>query len=368
LSEEGLHRAVERLEGVEGDALSRRLAGIELATASRAQVAMPAAWKRVAPKLDSGGSAAVSRQVERLAAVFGDTSMFPRLREVLAAASAEPAARRHAFAILDRASNPGSLPVFLQLLDDGAFRMQAIRSTARFDSPEVSSALLSRFERLSVEERSAALNTLTSRVSFAHSLLDAVDAGHLGRDRLTSFHVRQLLALGDPETDRRVRSTWGTIVPTPAEKAVQMARLAKTFEEAPLWAYDSRAGREHFQKLCMQCHRLGEGGANVGPDLTGAGKHGVRYFIENSVDPNAVVGADYRLTVIVTRKGDLVSGLVVKDSPSSLAVHTVAGEVVVAKTDILRSETTESSLMPEGLLESLSEREQIELLKFLTSL
>jgi putative heme-binding domain-containing protein len=140
------------------------------------------------------------------------------------------------------------------------------------------------------------------------------------------------------------------------------------FEEAPLWAYDGRAGRAHFDKQCQQCHRLGEGGARAGPDLTGSGKHGIRYFLENIIDPNAVVGTDYRLTVISTRAGEVISGLVIQETATALTLRTLTAEVVVARTDILRQETTESSLMPEGLLGTLNDREQIELLKFLASL
>jgi len=40
---------------------------------------------------------------------------------------------------------------------------------------------------------------------------------------------------------------------------------------------------------------------------------------------------------------------------------------VIAKTDIKKRETSGKSLMPEGLLEALSDREQLELMKFLTS-
>ncbi|MEI6358204.1 MAG: hypothetical protein WCP53_14050 [Verrucomicrobiota bacterium] len=41
------------------------------------------------------------------------------------------------------------------------------------------------------------------------------------------------------------------------------------------------------------CHRIGEDGVRPGPELTGAGKHGVRCFLENVIDPVAVVGADF---------------------------------------------------------------------------
>jgi hypothetical protein len=48
-------------------------------------------------------------------------------------------------------------------------------------------------------------------------------------------------------------------------------------------------------------------------------------------------------------------------------LRTTTGETVIAKATIKQRSTAEKSLMPEGLLESLGEREQIELLKFLTT-
>ena len=121
------------------------------------------------------------------------------------------------------------------------------------------------------------------------------------------------------------------------------------------------------QKLCVTCHRLGGEGVMLGPDLTGAGRNGARYFLENVIDPNAVIGADFQVTTVETKQGDVVFGLLTAKTASALTLRTIAGESVVARADIAMRATSEKSLRPEGLLEALSEREQIELLKFLTS-
>src|SRR6185503_3143287 len=137
---------------------------------------------------------------------------------------------------------------------------------------------------------------LTSRVNFALALLDAVASDRFKRDQLTAFHVRQLEQLKDPDVDKRVVATWGAIRQSSAEQRSRIARLEKIFEEAPLWAYSGGAGREHFLKLCSQCHRLGNDGNRIGPELTGAGKNGIRYYLENIIDPDAVIGADFQMT------------------------------------------------------------------------
>lgn len=367
LEGEALNRVVSTFPELEGAALHRRLAGLWLALEPRANVAMPQAWSTVAPRLYASNDSAVRRLAERVAAAFGDATAFPRLRETLADTQAEKASRDHAFAVLSRAQDRASLPVFLKLLDDAAFRPPAISLLARFDVPEVSAAFIERFGQFKPAERSAGLEALTSRASFARVLLDAVAANRISRDQLTAFHVTRLTNLKNAEVDQRVTATWGRIHQTPAEKKAQIEKLEKTFSEAPLWAYNAGAGRQHFQRLCMQCHRLGNEGTQLGPELTGAGKHGVRYYLENVIDPNAVIGTDFQVTTVETKDGESVSGLLVAETGSAVTLRTTTGDSVIAKSEIKAKTTNERSLMPEGLLESLGEREQIELLKFLTT-
>ncbi len=364
---EPLERAVAHLAGLNGDVLRRRLAGISLAMQSRANIPTPTAWKQLAPALYQHSEVRVQREAEKIAAVFGDTSMFPKLRDSLSNMVTEPALRRHAFAVLGRAQDRVSVKTFVRLLDDPPFRAGAINVLPRFDGSEVSSGLIDRLEKFPAPERAAALTALTGRAAFAQALLKAVADGNVKRDYLTAFHVRALTDLKDAEVDKGVASIWGRIKQSPAEKQTQIGGLEKIFNEAPLWAYDGRAGREHFQKLCAQCHVLGKDGTRLGPELTGAGRNGIRYYLENVVDPNAVVGVDFQMTAIDTKAGDTVSGLIVKETATAVTIRTTTGETVVPKSDIERRALSENSLMPEGLLETLGERERIELLKFLTS-
>jgi putative heme-binding domain-containing protein len=255
----------------------------------------------------------------------------------------------------------------VKLLDDATFRAATISLLARFDTPEVSAALLQRFSEFKSAERAATLDALTSRPHYALALLDAVSAGKVPRDQLTAFHVTRLNSLKNDEVDKRVTAVWGRIQKTPIEKQSQIARLEKIFNEAPLWAYSANAGRQHFQKLCTQCHRLGNEGTRLGPELTGAGKHGIRYFRENIIDPDAVIGTDFQVTTVETKDGETLSGLMASETGSAITLRTTTGDSVISKANIRQRATAEKSLMPEGLLDALSEREQIELLKFLTT-
>ena len=366
LGGKGLELSLAELASIPDAALAKRLAGLKLALMAKGRAPMPAGWKSVATRLYTSSDTSVRRQAEAIAAVFGDDTAFPRLRETLADTSADAASRVHALAVLSQALDVKSVPAFLGLLDEPAYRSRALGVLGRFADESIAPALIQRIPSFNPVDQAAALGTLTRRASFGSALLDAVAAGRIQRNQLTAFDVRSLVNLRDPEIQRRVAATWGKFGQTSAEKEGQIGKIEKFFNEAPLWAYDSRAGRQHFLKLCSACHRIGQDGVRVGPELTGAGRRGVRYFLENIIDPNAVIGTDFQATVVETKQGDVLTGLIINTSADAVTLRTTAQEVVVPAGDIVRRSTSELSLMPEGLLESLNEREQVELLKFLT--
>jgi len=108
-------------------------------------------------------------------------------------------------------------------------------------------------------------------------------------------------------------------------------------------------------------------GGKLGPDLGGSWRNGLSYFLENIVDPNAVVGEAYQLSVITRRDGSVLSGIVDSETDTAVSIHTLTEAAIVPKTEIKERQKYAQSLMPPGLLEALPERKVIELLKFLTS-
>jgi putative heme-binding domain-containing protein len=110
----------------------------------------------------------------------------------------------------------------------------------------------------------------------------------------------------------------------------------------------------------------GEGG-DVGPELTGSDRGNLDYVLQNVLDPSASVAAEYRVTNIATADGRLVSGLLREQTPGALVVQTVNGKVVVPRDEVEEVRASPSSMMPEGLLDQLSESEVRDLVAYLGS-
>ena len=130
-----------------------------------------------------------------------------------------------------------------------------------------------------------------------------------------------------------------------------------------------KAGRAVFERACASCHATDATATagKLGPNLNGTWRNGLEYFLENIIDPNAVVGTDFQLNLVTKRDGSVIAGMIEKESDTALLVRTMTETVNVPKADIKTREVTTQSLMPAGLLEALQPREAVELLLFLTT-
>ena len=104
----------------------------------------------------------------------------------------------------------------------------------------------------------------------------------------------------------------------------------------------------------------------LGPSLAGSWRHGLNYFLDNIVDPNAVVGENFRTTLITTTSGTVISGLLESETETAVILRTAEKQITVPKNEIEERKLIDQSIMPTGLLDKLSEIETIELLKYLT--
>ena len=362
----GVLEAIDQIAQAKDEDLLRLMTLLDLGLSGRDKVIPTDLWLKVSGKLFRHSDIRISRLADRIDAAFGGRTRFDVHRKTLADKSAPVDSRRHAYAILTKYQDTESLPTILDLLNEKDFGSKIIPQLARFDSPEIPKALIRLFPNLSQSDRAAALNVLTARPPYALALMDAVAENKIARDQLSAFHVRQLTQLNNREVEKRVTAVWGRFTKTSDEKKAQIDRMEKIFNEAPLWAYSGGAGREHFKKLCAQCHKLGDDGVQFGPELTGSARHGIRYFLENVIDPNAVVGADFQMTTIDTTDGELVSGLLANESDSAVTIRTQTDKITLPKNKIAKRQLSDKSIMPEGLLDSLQPREQLELLKYLT--
>ena len=85
------------------------------------------------------------------------------------------------------------------------------------------------------------------------------------------------------------------------------------------------------------------------------------------MDPNAVVGSFYRAIYFETIDDRLISGIILKENESTVTIQTQTGAITLPRNDITSRKESTLSMMPEGLLESLTPEEVLDLVAYLQS-
>jgi hypothetical protein len=196
------------------------------------------------------------------------------------------------------------------------------------------------------------------QLSYKHIVADALAKVPPG-DR------EQIAAMFEPET-KPVSSESGALAKRKLVAEWTMADFTNL--EGGLAKRDLANGRRVLKAAaCLACHRFGEEGLFLGPDLTAIGaRFDVRAMLESILEPSRVIDDKYRNVALTTRAGELIEGRLVAERAKSLLVApnpyqpTVTREI--QRSAIATRRDSAFSPMPVGLLDRFSWEEVLDLL------
>lgn len=255
----------------------------------------------------------------------------------------------------------------LTLLDDKDVRRVAVRGLASAAHAETPSKLIARYSDFTTDEKQDVVATLTSRKEFALALLDGVEQKVVARGDISAFAARQLHSLGDKKLTERLRVVWGEVRDSAPDKQQLIAKYKSQLTVNSLKSADLTNGRLLFKKNCLQCHRMFGEGSLIGPDLTGSNRANIDYILSNILDPSAEISRDFRMSIVATTAGRILTGQVVESTPNRLTLQTATERVILARDDVEEVNESPLSMMPEGQLERLTKEEVRDLIGYLAT-
>jgi len=277
--------------------------------------------------------------------------------------SASEAARLDAIALLSCVPLDRSRDTLTHLLaprSTGVVQAAALRALAAANEPEVSPLVLERYRELAPAARAEALTTLLARAPWTLALLDAIRSGAVDPLSLDSTQRGLLLGHRNAEIATRAREVLGESAPASGEAVVA------AFAPALKRTGDAARGGQVFDRLCMSCHKVGDRGHAVGPDLTTTQFREPEPLLTHILDPNRYVAPGEVQYIVSDQTGRIFTGLIASETASSLTLRRADGaEDTILRSQIEALRSTGKSLMPEDLATRLSHQEAADLLAFL---
>ena len=245
-------------------------------------------------------------------------------------------------------------------LQPQSVQIAALTSLDRVSPKELSSTIVDRWSYLTPTVREKAVDILLKRPDRTSDLLRAMEQGILQRRDLSLLQAVALRQHSDAALRQRAVNVIGAATSVNRDEEIRRFRAALELRG------NLDHGKALFRERCLSCHRLGNDGFAVGPDLAGVRNGGKEKLLTNILDPNREVPPNYFSYTVETKQGDSHAGLIVNETAGSVTVRQPLGvEVIVARAQIARMQASTLSLMPDGLAEGLTHQDLADLMDFI---
>jgi putative heme-binding domain-containing protein len=346
-----------------------------LATMARSSLAkLPISWVEILASSSRDAHPGIRRQALRTAAMLQAPELDAPLRALVDQPGEPPELRLEALrATLPRHPQPSSsgfelLVGQLRVADNPLARLEAaeLAGRSRLDDAQ-------RLRLLQAVRGDALLSPDLLRRAFTPPLgrtvtaawADYLEASLRGGWRPSADGLRQMLDTMPSLTTARRNAL------LQIQQAGLQSRLTRLAEFEPLLSGgDPVRGRAVFgspKVACSTCHRVGNVGGQVGPDLTriGAIRSG-QDLLESILFPSSTFAQGYEPYTMATTSGQVLSGLIAHQDADLVTLRGSSGsETRLRRDEIEEIRRSERSVMPEGLDRTMSRDELRDLLAFL---
>ncbi len=239
-------------------------------------------------------------------------------------------------------------------------QLAAIAAMDGYSDAGVGPDLAKSWPHLARRVREEILRILLKRKERMAALLDAIDMGSVRREELSLAQQTQLRLHHDQAIREQAAKVLGR-APMAARQSV-----VEAFRPALDLTGDRASGQKTFQTRCASCHKLGNEGQALGPDLATVKSDGKEKLLIAILDPNREVAPNFLSYVVETKDGESLTGVLASESAGSVTLRMAGGaESVIARANILSLQSQGRSLMPEGLEEGLKPQDMADLLEFI---
>ncbi|MCP4786279.1 MAG: c-type cytochrome [Fuerstiella sp.] len=255
------------------------------------------------------------------------------------------------------------LPNFLSSRTPQTLQEAAVNAMAVHESDRVAKLLLAGWRSYSPQVRRNVVDALISTTPRTRALLSAVEAGEVKRGDIERDHKQVLLSHRSSDIKSRSSKLFGSEIVTNRSKVVAAHQHVLTLQGR----VDN--GQQVFRKICSSCHKVGDVGHQVAPDLASVKNKSEADLLLAILDPNREAQPNFNTYTVVTEQGRSFTGIIAAETANSITLKRAeAKQDVVLRTNIDELIASGVSLMPEGLEKDLKPQDLADVIAFVKSI
>jgi putative membrane-bound dehydrogenase-like protein len=258
----------------------------------------------------------------------------------------------------------GERAVFRDLLSAASspsLRAASVNHLGRLHDPSAVGLALEGWKGHPPATRTQILELLLARKDGPAKLLAAIGTKTIAAGEIDAARRQRLLNHTDKAIrDRAAKAFDGAISPDRAKIIADYADVTVSG--------DRDRGKAVFARVCAACHKLGDVGVEVGPDLAALANRTPAYLMQEILDPNRNLDSRYVEYQARLKDGRTVTGMLAAETATTVILRgQQRKEETLLRSDIEELHGSGKSLMPEGIEKDVSKKDMADLLTFLTS-
>ena len=239
-------------------------------------------------------------------------------------------------------------------------RAAAIRALLANPSDGDAARLLRHAASESPAVKRVILEGLVARPTTLSLLLDAIDKQELQTTDIDPTLVPRIVNFADPALKARAQKLFAP--PPSADLQKTMAEYSAALQPD----INAKLGRALFEKHCATCHKVGDVGVDVAPDISDSRTKTAAQILLDVLQPNRAVDGNYVAYVVNKTDGQVLTGMISAETSQAITLKAPGGmTVVVPRSDIDELQSTGKSLMPEGLARNIPPQEMAQIVAYI---
>ncbi len=236
----------------------------------------------------------------------------------------------------------------------------ALRALGETGTVEVPAALAQAWPAFSPATRQVALAAWMRREPWAFDFVQRIERGELPASAVDTVQRGRLLK----HESARVRKTAVKLFAV-GTFAVR-GKVVEAYRPALSLKGDATRGRDIYLRTCAVCHRRGDDGKDIGPDLISVVEHPPEKLLASILDPNLDIQPGFNAYTCTLKSGEQIYGLVAAETANSVTMKLADASLkTVLRNQIVTLQSQNLSLMPEGLEAAIPQQDMADLIQFL---
>src|SRR5262249_2855997 len=190
----------------------------------------------------------------------------------------------------------------------------AVTALGKLRDPKVPEVLLAGWRGYGPAMRGNILDVLLRRDDWVKIVLTAMEKKDVAAGEIDTPHRQRLREHKVADIRQRASKLLGKTVNADRQKVID------AYQPVIKMQGDAQRGAQVFAKVCAPCHKLGDVGHPVGPDLASVGDKSPQGLLISILDPNRVVEARYVNYTALTRNGMTLTGILASETGNSITL------------------------------------------------